>query len=98
MRALPYRSTIDASPFTARQRWRRAGAQLLDRQVGQQGQVLVEAGVRAHQLVGVAVDSAALPPGRRLGRAMAYQVPSRFGFHVVERWQFSFAQVTKSIQ
>lgn len=39
-----------------------------------------------------------LPPGQRLGRAMAYQVPSRFGFHVVERWQFSFAQVTKSIQ
>lgn len=38
----------------------------------------------------------ALPPGPRLGRAMAYQVPSRFGFHVVERWQFSFAQVTKS--
>lgn len=36
------------------------------------------------------------PPGPRLGRAMAYQVPSRFGFHVVERWQFSFAQVTKS--
>jgi mannosyltransferase len=27
---------------------------------------------------------------------MAYQVPQRFGFHVVERWQFSFAQVTKS--
>ncbi|MFM9035108.1 MAG: hypothetical protein ACKOQ4_12655 [Mycobacterium sp.] len=38
----------------------------------------------------------ALPPGPRLARAMAYQVPSRFGFHVVERWQFSFAQVTKS--
>lgn len=38
----------------------------------------------------------ALPPGPRLGRAMAYQVPARFGFHVVERWQFSFAQVTKS--
>jgi mannosyltransferase len=38
-----------------------------------------------------------LPPGQRLGRAMAFQVPSRFGFHVVERWQFSFAQVTKSI-
>jgi mannosyltransferase len=37
-----------------------------------------------------------LPPGPRLARAMAYQVPSRFGFHVVERWQFSFAQVTKS--
>jgi mannosyltransferase len=37
-----------------------------------------------------------LPPGPRLGRAMAYQVPSRFGFRVIERWQFSFAQVTKS--
>ena len=43
-------------------------------------------------------SGAALPPGRRLGRAMAYQVPSRFGFHVVERWQFSFAQVTKSVR
>ena len=40
----------------------------------------------------------ALPPGPRLGRAMAYQVPSRFGFRVVERWQFSFAQVTKSVR
>lgn len=39
-----------------------------------------------------------LPPGPRLARSMAYQVPSRFGFHVVERWQFSFAQVTKSIR
>ncbi len=38
------------------------------------------------------------PPGPRLARAMAYQVPSRFGFHVVERWQFSFAQVTKSVR
>ena len=38
-----------------------------------------------------------LEPGPRLGRAMAYQVPSRFGFHVVQRWQFSFAQVTKSV-
>jgi mannosyltransferase len=28
---------------------------------------------------------------------MAYQVPSRFGFRVVERWQFSFAQLTKSL-
>lgn len=40
----------------------------------------------------------ALPAGRRLGRAMAYQVPARFGFHVVERWQFSFAQVTRSVR
>jgi len=38
------------------------------------------------------------PVGPRLARAMAYQVPSRFGFRVVERWQFSFAQVTKSIR
>ncbi len=36
--------------------------------------------------------------GPRLARTMAYQVPSRFGFRVVERWQFSFAQVTKSIR
>lgn len=39
----------------------------------------------------------ALDPGPRLAGAMAYQVPSRFGFRVVERWQFSFAQVTKSV-
>lgn len=39
-----------------------------------------------------------LHAGPRLGRAMAYQVPRRFGFHVVERWQFNFAQVTKSIR
>ncbi|MGZ6778381.1 MAG: glycosyltransferase family 39 protein, partial [Mycobacterium sp.] len=37
-----------------------------------------------------------LQPGPRLGRAPAYQVPEAFGFHVVERWQFSFAQVAKS--
>lgn len=40
----------------------------------------------------------ALPAGPRLAGAMAYQVPSRFGFRVVERWQFSFAQVTKSVR
>ena len=39
---------------------------------------------------------AALPAGPRMARAPAYQVPARFGFHIVERWQFSFAQVTKS--
>lgn len=38
-----------------------------------------------------------LDPGPRMGRAMAYQVPARFGFRVFERWQFSFAQVTKSV-
>jgi mannosyltransferase len=37
-----------------------------------------------------------VPPGPRLGRAPAYRVPEAFGFHVVERWQFSFAQVAKS--
>jgi mannosyltransferase len=41
---------------------------------------------------------AALPldPGPRMSRAPAYQVPQRLGFHIVERWQFSFAQVTRS--
>lgn len=37
-----------------------------------------------------------VPPGPRLGRAPAYQVPRLMGFRVVERWQFSFAQVTRS--
>jgi mannosyltransferase len=37
-----------------------------------------------------------LDPGPRLERAPAYQVPQEMGFHVVERWQFSFAQVVKS--
>lgn len=38
----------------------------------------------------------ALPPGPRLATAMAFQVPARLGFRIVERWQFSFAQVIKS--
>lgn len=38
----------------------------------------------------------ALAPGPRLGRAPAYRVPERMGFHIVERWQFNFAQVVKS--
>jgi mannosyltransferase len=38
----------------------------------------------------------ALDPGPRLTRAPAYQVPQRLGFHIVERWQFSFAQVVRS--
>jgi mannosyltransferase len=38
----------------------------------------------------------ALKPGPTLGAAPAYQVPQRLGFRLVERWQFSFAQVTKS--
>jgi mannosyltransferase len=37
-----------------------------------------------------------LNPGPRLWRAPAYQVPHHMGFRVVERWQFSFAQVVKS--
>jgi mannosyltransferase len=38
----------------------------------------------------------ALDPGPRLKRAPAYQVPQRMGFHIVELWQFSFAQLVKS--
>ena len=37
-----------------------------------------------------------LPPGPRLSKAPAYLVPQQLGFHIVERWQFNFAQVTKS--
>jgi mannosyltransferase len=37
-----------------------------------------------------------LDPGPRLRLAPAYQVPQGLGFHIVERWQFSFAQVVKS--
>lgn len=39
-----------------------------------------------------------LAPGPRLDRAPAYQVPESMGFHIVERWQFNFAQVVKSIR
>ncbi|KUI34113.1 hypothetical protein AU197_05785 [Mycobacterium sp. IS-1590] len=38
----------------------------------------------------------ALDPGPRLRRAPAYRVPHAMGFRLVERWQFSFAQVVKS--
>ncbi|KUI12088.1 hypothetical protein AU193_02720 [Mycobacterium sp. GA-1285] len=38
----------------------------------------------------------ALNPGPRLRRAPAYRVPQSMGFRIVERWQFSFAQVVKS--
>lgn len=41
-------------------------------------------------------SGAALDPGPRLRRAPAYRVPEGMGFHVVERWQFNFAQVVKS--
>jgi len=41
-------------------------------------------------------SGASMNPGPRLQRAPAYQVPHHMGFHVVERWQFSFAQVVKS--
>ena len=37
-----------------------------------------------------------LDPGPRMRKAPAYQVPERLGFHIVERWQFNFAQVTRS--
>lgn len=41
-------------------------------------------------------SGAALAPGPRLDRAPAYQVPESMGFHIIERWQFNFAQVVKS--
>ncbi len=37
-----------------------------------------------------------LPPGRLLGRAPVYQFAGKFGFRIVERWQFHRAQVVKS--
>ena len=37
-----------------------------------------------------------LQPGPTLSKAPAYQVPQQLGFHIVERWQFNLAQVTKS--
>jgi mannosyltransferase len=43
-------------------------------------------------------SGSALDSGPRLGRAPAYQVPQQFGFRIVERWQFQWAQVTKSIR
>ena len=42
--------------------------------------------------------AAALPPGPRLASAPAYQLPRLYRFVVVERWQFNFAQVTKSVR
>lgn len=39
---------------------------------------------------------ASLPPGPLLGHAPAYQFAGELGFHIVERWQFHYAQVTKS--
>jgi mannosyltransferase len=41
---------------------------------------------------------AALAPGPRLASAPAYQVPRGYGFVIVERWQFNFAQVTRSVR
>jgi mannosyltransferase len=49
-------------------------------------------------LPGGDISGPALDPGPRLDRVPAYQVPQQFGFHVVERWQFKYAQVTKSIR
>ncbi|CAM3246227.1 mannosyltransferase [Williamsia muralis] len=40
----------------------------------------------------------ALDPGPRLAPTIAYRVPARMGFHVVERWQFNISQVTKSVR
>ena len=37
-----------------------------------------------------------VPAGPRLSRTPDFQVPHKMGFRIVERWQFNFAQVTKS--
>lgn len=37
-----------------------------------------------------------VPPGPRLSRTPDFQIPHKMGFRIVERWQFNFAQVTKS--
>lgn len=39
-----------------------------------------------------------LRPGPVFARAPAYQVPKSLGFHIVERWQFNFAQVNRSVR
>ncbi|WP_156689629.1 glycosyltransferase family 39 protein [Mycobacterium sp. Marseille-P9652] len=38
-----------------------------------------------------------LPPGV-FGRSPAYRFPSYLGFHIVERWQFHYSQVVKSVR
>lgn len=39
-----------------------------------------------------------LPPGPVFARSPAGQLLHRLGFHVVERWQFTFTQVVKSVR
>ncbi|MCV7260901.1 glycosyltransferase family 39 protein [Mycobacterium shimoidei] len=41
-------------------------------------------------------SGASLPPGPLLGHAPVYQFAGELGFHIVERWQFHYSQVTKS--
>ena len=42
--------------------------------------------------------AAMLPPGTRFARTPDGQMLRRLGFHVVERWQFTFSQVIKAIR
>lgn len=77
-----------------------AGVVVLGRQMSGRA-VAVTAGVIFATLPRVTwagTETRSYPPGPRLARTMAYQVPSRFGFHPVQRWQFSFAQVVKSVR
>lgn len=39
-----------------------------------------------------------LSPGSAFGRAPVYQFPGYLGFHIVERWQFHYSQVVKSVR
>ena len=41
-------------------------------------------------------EGTGLAPGPRLGSVPVYQLPSKMGFHIIERWQFNFAQITES--
>ncbi len=46
----------------------------------------------------IAQSGRALPPGSAFGRAPAYRFPSYLGFRIVERWQFHYSQVVKSMR
>lgn len=40
----------------------------------------------------------ALPPGPDFGATTAFGIPAQLGFRIVERWQFSTSQVTRSVR
>jgi mannosyltransferase len=44
----------------------------------------------------ISASTRSVPELWRLLHTVLWTVPERMGFHIVERWQFSFAQVVKS--